>query len=78
MSNRNKNKQFETFIKIFIEKLNLNPNSTKIILGSATFSQKELNFYTKIFQNYTKVENYTRLISQKENENISKIENFLT
>lgn len=76
MLDQNKNKQFETFIKLIIEKLNLNPNPTKIILGSATFSQKELNFYTKIFQNYTKVENYTWLISKKENENISKIENF--
>ena len=76
MSNQNKNKQFEIFIKLIIEKLNLNPNPTKIILGSATFSQKELNFYTKIFQNYTKAENYTWLISKKENENISKIENF--
>ena len=76
MLDQNKNKQFEIFIKLIIEKLNLNPNPTKIILGSATFSQKELNFYTKIFQNYTKAENYTWLINKKENENISKIENF--
>ena len=78
MLDQNKNNQFEFFIKLLIEKLNINNNPTKIILGTATFSKKEKNFYDKIFQNYIKEKNYNWIINNPENTKIKEIDNFST
>ena len=78
MLDQNKNNQFEFFIKLLIEKLNINNNPTKIILGTATFSKKEKNFYDKILKNYIKEKNYKWIINNSENTKIKEIDNFST
>ena len=76
MLDQNKNNQFEFFIKLLIEKLNKNNKSTKIILGTATFSKKEKDFYDKILKNYIKEKNYKWIINNSENTKIKEIDNF--
>ena len=78
MLDQNKNNQFEFFIKLLIEKLNKNNKSTKIILGTATFSKKEKDFYDKILKNYIKEKNYKWIINNSENTKIKEIDNFST